>query len=35
MTNKLIYIGDRFYMESGTMMSSIYSEEWKDGRAGR
>jgi len=23
---KLIYIGDHFYMESGTIMSSIYTE---------
>ena len=23
---KLIYIGDHFYMESGTMMSCIYTE---------
>ena len=24
---KLIYIGDHFYMESGTMMSPIYTED--------
>ena len=24
---KLIYIGDRFYRESGTMMSPIYTED--------
>lgn len=26
METKLIYIGDKFYWQSGTMMSSIYSE---------
>lgn len=26
---KLIYIGDHFYIESGTMMSSIYTEDGK------
>lgn len=26
---KLIYIGDRFYNDSGSIMSSLYSEEWQ------
>lgn len=26
MTTKLFYIGDKFYSESGTMMSSLYEE---------
>jgi hypothetical protein len=25
----LVYIGDDFYWESGTAMSSIYTEDWK------
>lgn len=32
---KLVYIGDHFYLQSGTMMSSIYTEDgyrsdWND-----
>jgi hypothetical protein len=27
METKLIYIGDNFYLESGTNMSSIYTED--------
>jgi len=29
-TLKLVFIGDRFYQESKTMMSSLYTEDKKE-----
>ena len=28
-TLNLIFIGDKFYTESGSMMSSLYTKDWK------